>query len=425
MRAHRVVLLAALILCIYPACSDDAAPSDGDGAVADLGRDMAVADMPAVDLAPPDQRAPDQAVPDQKVPDQTALDLMVADQALPDQTALDQMAPDQMVPDLMATDQMVPDLMVPDQMVPDFAAPDQTVADAYSPCSTTNSGWCTSPGPGYPAGLRIHGIWGTSSKDVWIVGDDNIYVVCGLIWHWDGAKWTAQYSNHSISISAVWGSSSTDVFATIANGGGILHYDGKAWTSMTAPAATHLFALWGTGPNNVYAVGRNEILHYDGKAWTKTSYANTTLYDFRAIWGSSASDIWVVSYGGGHKHYDGTGWKDMVVDTATTALVSVWGFGPKQIYAGGMNAIYAHDGTAWTKTSISTANTWTIAGLSATDLYAFGGNIGGRIFHYDGTAWTKQVQVTPPSRFSCSWASAADKEIWLGGWKALWRLKKP
>ena len=71
------------------------------------------------------------------------------------------------------------------------------------------------------------------------------------------------------SISGVWGSSGTDVFA-VGHGGTILHYDGTGWSSMSSGTSSTLKDVWGSSASDVFAVGagRGTILHYDGSSWS-------------------------------------------------------------------------------------------------------------------------------------------------------------
>ena len=79
------------------------------------------------------------------------------------------------------------------------------------------------------------------------------------------ADWTLQdplpTGNH---LNDVWGSSSTDVFA-VGNKGTIVHSDGSAWSEMTSGTTNGLSDVWGTSGSDVFAVGTSgAILHYDG-----------------------------------------------------------------------------------------------------------------------------------------------------------------
>jgi hypothetical protein len=99
-------------------------------------------------------------------------------------------------------------------------------------------------------------VWGSSSSDVFAVG------YSGTILHYDGTAWSAMTAGTTNELSAVWGSSSSDVFA-VGYAGTILHYDGSAWSAMTAAATDWLRGAWGTSSSDVFVVGLNDaILRY-------------------------------------------------------------------------------------------------------------------------------------------------------------------
>lgn len=67
-----------------------------------------------------------------------------------------------------------------------------------------------------------------------------------------------------------------------------LHCDGTAWSEMTTSEMYSLQALWGTSSTDVYAVV-SKILHYDGAEWSEM--ASGIKYRVEAVWGMSSSDL--------------------------------------------------------------------------------------------------------------------------------------
>jgi hypothetical protein len=107
----------------------------------------------------------------------------------------------------------------------------------------------------YGDDIHLKAVWGTSSSDVFTVGDD------GIVLHFDGSQWTRQHTPITKAVHEIWGSSPTDVIAVAARGI-VLHYDGSAWSQMTSPTDRDLFGVWGSAADNVYAVGLlGVILH--------------------------------------------------------------------------------------------------------------------------------------------------------------------
>ena len=146
-----------------------------------------------------------------------------------------------------------------------------------------------------PQGNSLSGIWGTSSTDVFAVGDS------GTILHYDGAAWSPMNSGTARGLDSVWGSSPSDVFA-VGWSGTILHCDGAAWSLMSSGIAERLYGVWGSSSSDIFAVGRwGTILHCDGAAWSlMSSGIAERLY---GVWGSSSSNVFAVGSDGTIMHF--------------------------------------------------------------------------------------------------------------------------
>jgi hypothetical protein len=247
-------------------------------------------------------------------------------------------------------------------------------------------------------GESLLAVWGASSSDVYAVGG------IGLILHYDGTGWSAITSGTSALLCDVWGSSSSDIYA-VGSEGTILHYDGTRWTSRLG-TTKWLDGVWGTSSSDVFAVGQHgTILHYDGTRWTTMTSGQVTGEWLRGVWGSLSRDVYAVgltcqSYMGGVSvcsgailHYDGAGWSVMRRGT-TEALHGVWGTSSSDVYAVGYDGTILHyDGTGWSAmTSGTTEYLRGVWGTSSSDIYAVG--LGGTILHYDGTGWSAMTSGT-------------------------------
>jgi len=103
-------------------------------------------------------------------------------------------------------------------------------------------------------GGETYAVWGSSSSDVFATGYK------GIILHYDGSSWSKMSSAASIDyLYGIWGSSSSDVFA-VGEGGTILHYDGSTWSSMTSGTTGLLIGIWGSSSSDVFAVGPYGII---------------------------------------------------------------------------------------------------------------------------------------------------------------------
>jgi hypothetical protein len=144
----------------------------------------------------------------------------------------------------------------------------------------------------------------------------------------------------------------------------------------------------GAGPGNIVAVGNNgAILSYNGSSWSRQlpSFAENCY----GIWGTDASNLWVVGSAGLLRHSQGGSFNlDPQSGSVTTSnLRGVWGSSAAAVWAVGDSGTIVHyDGSRWTvQPSGTSARLYAVSGNSASDVYAVGGS--GTILHYDGQSW--------------------------------------
>jgi hypothetical protein len=226
-------------------------------------------------------------------------------------------------------------------------------------------------------------VWGTSSHDVFAVGDT-------IILHYNGSAWTTMTTGTNYSLRSAWGSSSSDVFVVgygdySGNGGYgaiILHYNGSAWTTMTSGTTNPLYGVWGSSATKVFAVGDGgTILRFDGAGWS--SMSSGTANRLSGVWGASATNVFAVGNNGTILRYDGSSWNPMTSGT-TEWLRGVWGSSSTDVFAVSGRGILHYDGSSWTSMYSGTTSTLHgVWGSSPTDVFAVGG-FQGTILHYSG-----------------------------------------
>jgi long-subunit fatty acid transport protein len=150
-------------------------------------------------------------------------------------------------------------------------------------------------------------IWGLDADDLFAIGWNS-----GTIWHYDGASWSEMASGTTNDLDGIWGTSSTDIYA-VGDEGIVLHFDGNDWSEMRRAdtANNYLFSVWGSSPQDVYAAGNYAtILHYDGSAWSAvdTGLDINTKEEYLDVRGTSSSDVYIVGREGTVLHYDGSRW---------------------------------------------------------------------------------------------------------------------
>ena len=187
----------------------------------------------------------------------------------------------------------------------------------------------------------LHSIFGFDGSDIWVVGEN------GFARHFDGSEWRVvsggsyndfgavfghrprevwlgtgtRYSGRisrsqngihvepvssylSGKVSALWGGSSTDIWAGSPSGT-LYRFDGKEWKQQKE--RIRITALWGSGGSDIWAAGpAGTLAYYDGKSWTlppSDSPATVT-----ALWAPSRSEIWAVQGSSLLRFVDGFHW---------------------------------------------------------------------------------------------------------------------
>jgi len=220
-------------------------------------------------------------------------------------------------------------------------------------------------------------------------------------------------------------------------GPAVLKYEGGAWSRLDPGLDQQLWWVHVFDSGAAIVVGdRGAAAMFDGKSWTKldTGVPGTTLY---GAWGTSPSDLWVV--GGPSQaapsaeregdvvlHYDGTAFKRVtiqaLVDKPSSAgknIFKVWGASASEVFIVGDSGLALHfDGTDWQRkdTTITSGPLFTVAGRSASDVYAVGGLLDGIFLHYDGTSWERiDLPLDAPQAIQGVW-TAPGQPVVISGW---------
>ncbi|KAF0151556.1 MAG: hypothetical protein FD143_1855 [Ignavibacteria bacterium] len=124
---------------------------------------------------------------------------------------------------------------------------------------------------------HLHGIWGDSPKDIWVIGDAYTYV--NKVWHYDGVNWKNYLLNEYAEPTKIWGVSSSEIWM-LTKQSEIWKYNGTKWykhTTIVPPGYSHILFqdIFGY-TNSIYAVGvavksdgdyTGIIVHYNGVKW--------------------------------------------------------------------------------------------------------------------------------------------------------------
>lgn len=244
--------------------------------------------------------------------------------------------------------------------------------------------------------------------------------------------WQTVLSDLPGAMLSVWGSSSRDVYVVGAQGQDgtgpyALHYDGRAWTRInTGLRGGDLWWVHGIAPDTIFMVGsEGTVLRYDPTTRTATRMATpSTAPTLFGVWGLARDDVWAVggNLSGGTGvlwHYDGRAWREVALPNnlgATAILYKVWGRARDDVWVVGANGTTVHyDGRTWTQVQIPTTARgplFTVHGRGS-ERYAVGGNASGILLEADGRGW-KQAELFDAPRLAGVFAPASGAPLAVG-----------
>ena len=225
--------------------------------------------------------------------------------------------------------------------------------------------------------------------------------------------------------------------------GKIIHSDGGPWLVQPIPTVRDVRDIIGFAPNDVYAVGRGPnptfdgaLLHYDGSSWSKvTGTPSVTTNGFYSdIWGTSASDIYVLGWDGSIAvlfHFDGASWSDMQLPMPPikSAPGDVWGTSGNDLWVVGAfndatnketgGVVYHFNGSSWTEYDPpQTTALYAIHGSSECEVIAAGKYKNGSTYeavtmYFDGTAWTEST-TNEAQGIEGVWSGESNKTLFAG-----------
>ena len=285
---------------------------------------------------------------------------------------------------------------------------------------------------------RLFGIEGTSSTDLWAVGDAGCsdYTYCiqvgSLVLHWDGTRWNRMSDTPAGSMRAIVSINPGSIWT-----GGDLgipwleHYTG-GWTeapdTLTGESSNILNGVAAVAADDIWAVGsydrarytqdtvlRTLIQHWDGTNWSTIPSPNPPYESaLRSVFALSSNDVWAVGYATDTRshdlaeHWDGTQWSIVPIPTIpdTTELRGVTSLAPDNVWAVGFKGIYSAqapkilhwDGAQWTDYGVAgdPGLLDSISAVSPHDIWAVGIQQPYNrplVVHWDGVNW---LRVTAP-----------------------------
>jgi hypothetical protein len=230
-------------------------------------------------------------------------------------------------------------------------------------------------------------------QDVWAFDADHALAVGqdGAVFRYRSGTWTRESIGSFADLRGVWAAGPNAVFAVgldpLTQQPIALRYDGTAWSALPAPVGTFPRAIWGTSATNVYVVGASpNLLRFDGSTWTTA--ATIAPLGANAIWGSGPSDILLVGSSGYAARFDGVSAVTPIASGTTRALVSVWGSGPNNYFVGtNGQEFHRFNGTSFTPVTLPGGLSAVFALWGTGPNEAFAVDFGGNVARFDGAQW--------------------------------------
>ena len=270
-------------------------------------------------------------------------------------------------------------------------------------------------------------VWGRSADDVWTVGADG--GEGPEVHHWDGHAWTSP----ALAVSGdLWWVTGTDDDTLWMSGseGKLLRFaqsQGEATAVETDTSAT-LFGVWGPSDDLVYAVGAvldggdeevGVVLRVvDGIAEPVRDLPATVdpAEMYFKVWGTSASELWVVGDRGSLLHFDGSAWSRTALPDQPR-LVTLSGSSSEDLVVVGGAAsglIYQREGAAWR--DVSPAASLPLNGVFVrSDGSASAVGMSGATYERVGGAWARLAYPDTAWDWHGAWIDEQGRTYAAGG----------
>jgi hypothetical protein len=196
--------------------------------------------------------------------------------------------------------------------------------------------------------------------------------------------------------------------------GTVLRRYNLIWNNLSISTTMPFNGVWGTSATDAWVVGGGgELQHYNGSGWSPVSGYTQDLY---AVWGSTTSNVWVVGNGGTILQYDGIKWTSITSCLTNQDLRGVWGTAGMVWAVGANGTVCACVGTSCSTESTTGCgfNMQSVFGTSTSDVWAVGSSA--NACHRTTNGW---------SSVSLTGASATYGGIWGSSANNLWAVSSP
>jgi hypothetical protein len=291
--------------------------------------------------------------------------------------------------------------------------PDDVVAAGMGLCQRWNGeAWAQTD-----CGVRsATDVWASGPDDVWVVGTYSLgFNSYSERAHWNGEKWSKESfsdlrGREFEPFHALWGSGPQDVWLN-----GTWHFDGQQWTRMCRQ--TVQTALWGHAPGRLFGhMQYRGITRFDGQEWTLSAATRLGEPSFGK---SIGNDAWGVSSNGSILRFDGQSWSGRAVEGVSDyGLFHPFGTSADNIWTisyGG--ALFRSTGLKWTDSGPLPAGMKVGWAISPTEAFAVGGDAQHRkLWRWNGQSWSQLNVNLGADELLDMWGSGPD-DVWAVGWR--------
>jgi hypothetical protein len=273
-------------------------------------------------------------------------------------------------------------------------------------------------------------IWGSSPKDVYVVGH-NDQPGPETMFHFDGRNWRTTGFHvaeggsvqRPVSLSGIYGFATNDIWAVgehiysnptpppnFLDSSLAIHFDGVRWLEHKLQGGRALRTVWGNSPTEVWAGGlAGTLYHYNGTIWKKT--ISSPQINFASVGGISSSEVYALGYRQDVAPYDTTTiviyrfqpdkWtridSALIIGSGSIeafGAAGIWSIDGK-VYSYG-KGFYRREGERWIKEFDFGLGVFRVGGSGRKNIFATGL---GEVFHFNGTDWQRLTgipQITSP-----------------------------
>lgn len=263
---------------------------------------------------------------------------------------------------------------------------------------------------------EMHDVWiDPQSKTFWSVGRDGL-IIRGEPPYTSG--WEIIASPLGVNyLYAISGSNNQDIWIGGDNGA-LSHWNGAQWLMIDSGVTTPIRAISIRATNDVWFAGEGGIvLHWNG---TSIELVSDPRPDLSGIWGSASDDLWAVGKSGALFHYDGKSWKTQN-SGVTYDFKSIWGSGPSDIWAVGSDqsallAAIHWNGSTWTEAKLppyAAGSHPVVWGTAANNVYITASQ--GGYFQFNGVNWSVKPTGMNPAQDIVSIDGTDSNNVWALG----------